>query len=61
MLSRIFDIILIAFKRFQTNPILEIFFKYIQNDYKFLEIRSDILGDSTDIDKIITALLFLNY
>jgi hypothetical protein len=61
MLSRIFSIILITFNRFQTDPILEIFLKYIQNNHKSLEIRNDILKNLTDIDKIMTAFLFLSY
>jgi hypothetical protein len=40
---------------------LEISFKYIQNDHKFLEIRDGILGNSINIGKIMTAFLFLNY
>jgi SNF2 family DNA or RNA helicase len=40
---------------------LEISFKYIQNNHKSLEIRGGILKDSTDIGKTMTALLFLSY
>jgi hypothetical protein len=40
---------------------LEISLKYIQNDHKFLEIRDGILGDSINVDKIMTVFLFLSY